>query len=120
EDNFDLKHAKEVLDRDHYGLQKVKERILEFIAVGKLRGSVQGKIICFVGPPGTGKTSIGKSIASALGREYFRFSVGGVTDVSEIKGHRRTYLGAMPGKLVQILKQAKTANPLILIDEIDK
>jgi len=119
-DNFDLKNAKTILDEDHYGLKKVKERILEFLAVGKLKGNVQGKIICFVGPPGTGKTSIGKSIARALGREYFRFSVGGVTDVNEIKGHRRTYIGAMPGKLIQIMKQAKTANPLVLIDEIDK
>lgn len=120
DDNFDLKNARKVLDNDHYGLKKVKERILEFLAVGKLKGNVQGKIICFVGPPGTGKTSIGQSIARALGREYFRFSVGGVTDVNEIKGHRRTYIGAMPGKLIQIMKQAKTANPLILIDEIDK
>jgi Lon-like ATP-dependent protease len=120
EENFDLKHAQKVLDEDHYGLVKLKERILEFIAVGKLKGTVQGKIICFVGPPGVGKTSIGKSIARALKREYFRFSVGGMSDVSEIKGHRRTYIGAMPGKLIQCLKQAKSSNPVILIDEIDK
>merc|ERR1719348_2591593 len=110
----------EVLDQDHYGFDDIKERILEFIAVGKLRGSVQGKIICFHGPPGTGKTSIARSIARALGREYFRFSVGGMTDVAEIKGHRRTYVGAMPGKIIQCLKKTKTENPLILIDEVDK
>merc|ERR1719348_2711236 len=110
----------EVLDQDHYGFDDIKERILEFIAVGKLRGSVQGKIICFTGPPGVGKTSIGKSIARALGREYFRFSVGGMSDVAEIKGHRRTYVGAMPGKLIQCLKKTESENPLILIDEVDK
>jgi endopeptidase La len=120
EEKFDLKHAQKVLDEDHFGLRKLKERILEFIAVGKLKGSVVGKIICFVGPPGTGKTSIGKSIARALGREFYRFSVGGMSDVAEIKGHRRTYVGAMPGKLIQVLKQSKSANPVIMIDEIDK
>ncbi len=120
EENFDLKHAQTVLDEDHFGLQKLKERILEFIAVGKMKGTVQGKIICFVGPPGVGKTSIGKSIARALKREYFRFSVGGMSDVSEIKGHRRTYIGAMPGKLIQVMKLAKSSNPVIMIDEIDK
>eukprot|EP00392_Amoebophrya_sp_AT5.2_P006732 g6744.t1 len=120
EENFSLKKAKGILDRDHYGLVDVKERILEFIGVGKLKGSVQGKIICLVGPPGTGKTSIGKSIAESLNREFYRFSVGGLHDVAEIKGHRRTYIGAMPGKLIQCLKQTKVNNPLILIDEIDK
>jgi Lon-like ATP-dependent protease len=120
EENFDLKHAQTVLDEDHYGLVNLKERILEFIAVGKMKGTVQGKIICFVGPPGVGKTSIGKSIARALKREYFRFSVGGMSDVSEIKGHRRTYIGAMPGKLIQVMKLAKSSNPVIMIDEIDK
>lgn len=120
EDNLDIKHADEVLNEDHYGLKDVKERILEFIAVGNLRGDVQGKIICMVGPPGVGKTSIGKSIARALGREFFRFSVGGLTDVAEIKGHRRTYIGAMPGKLIQCLKLSKSSNPVIMIDEIDK
>mmetsp|Transcript_55790 Transcript_55790/g.120566 ORF Transcript_55790/g.120566 Transcript_55790/m.120566 type:complete len:1014 (+) Transcript_55790:56-3097(+) len=115
-----LQRAKTVLDRDHYGLADVKERILELIAVGKLRGTVQGKIICFVGPPGVGKTSIGRSIAEALGREFHRFSVGGLYDVAEIKGHRRTYVGAMPGKVIQCLKKTQTSNPLVLIDEVDK
>ncbi|KAJ2721758.1 ATP-dependent Lon protease pim1 [Coemansia sp. Benny D115] len=119
-EDYDLQRAKVVLDEDHYGLDDVKQRILEFIAVGKLRGAVQGKILCFVGPPGVGKTSIGKSIARSLSREFFRFSVGGLTDVAEIKGHRRTYVGAMPGKVVQALKRVQTENPLLLIDEIDK
>eukprot|EP00795_Rhopilema_esculentum_P005945 gene5945-11297_t len=120
EENFDIKKAKEILDEDHYGLEDIKDRILEFIAVGQLSGSVQGKILCFTGPPGVGKTSIARSIARALNREYFRFSVGGMTDVAEIKGHRRTYVGAMPGKIIQCLKKTKTQNPLILIDEVDK
>lgn len=119
-ENYDLANAIKVLDEDHYGLNDVKDRILEFIAVGKLRGTVEGKIICLSGPPGVGKTSIGKSIARALGREFYRFSVGGLTDVAEIKGHRRTYVGAMPGKVVQALKKVQTENPLILIDEVDK
>ncbi|SPQ23692.1 b69d3d16-0192-4aa5-841e-f8306b00f70e [Thermothielavioides terrestris] len=119
-ENFDIRNAMKVLDEDHYGLKDVKDRILEFIAVGKLRGTVEGKILCFVGPPGVGKTSIGKSIARALNREYYRFSVGGLTDVAEIKGHRRTYVGALPGRVIQALKKCKTENPLILIDEIDK
>ncbi|KAJ2801542.1 ATP-dependent Lon protease pim1 [Coemansia guatemalensis] len=119
-EDYDLQRAKVVLDEDHYGLDDVKQRILEFIAVGKLRGAVQGKILCFVGPPGVGKTSIGKSIARSLNREFYRFSVGGLTDVAEIKGHRRTYVGAMPGKVVQALKRVQTENPLLLIDEIDK
>lgn len=120
EDNFDVVQAKKILDEDHYGIEDVKERILEFIAVGKLRGNVQGKILILHGPPGVGKTSIGSSIGNALNRKFFRFSVGGMTDVSEIKGHRRTYVGAMPGKLIQSLKVTDTANPVILIDEIDK
>lgn len=119
-ENFGIPNAMKVLDEDHYGLKDVKDRILEFIAVGKLRGTVEGKILCFVGPPGVGKTSIGKSIARALNREYYRFSVGGLTDVAEIKGHRRTYVGALPGRIIQALKKCQTENPLILIDEIDK
>ncbi|XP_044483406.1 lon protease homolog 1, mitochondrial-like [Mangifera indica] len=120
DENFDVLRAQKILDEDHYGLTDVKERILEFIAVGKLRGTSQGKIICLSGPPGVGKTSIGRSIARALNRKFFRFSVGGLADVAEIKGHRRTYIGAMPGKMVQCLKNVGTANPLVLIDEIDK
>lgn len=120
EENFDLAKAKKILDEDHYGLNDIKERILEFIAVSKLKGSVQGKIVCFVGPPGVGKTSIGHSIARSLNREFYRFSVGGLSDVAEIKGHRRTYVGAMPGKVIQCLKTTQSSNPLILIDEIDK
>lgn len=119
-ENFGIKHAMTVLDEDHYGLKDVKDRILEFIAVGKLRGTVEGKILCLVGPPGVGKTSIGKSIARALNRQYYRFSVGGLTDVAEIKGHRRTYVGALPGRIIQALKKCQTENPLILIDEVDK
>jgi len=121
EEIFNLKAAKEVLEADHYGMEDVKDRILEFIAVGKLKGgTAQGKIICLTGPPGVGKTSIGKSIARSVGREFHRFSVGGVGDISEIKGHRRTYVGAMPGKFAQALKRTGKENPLILIDEIDK
>mmetsp|Transcript_31463 Transcript_31463/g.76157 ORF Transcript_31463/g.76157 Transcript_31463/m.76157 type:complete len:1046 (-) Transcript_31463:2049-5186(-) len=120
DENFDIKDARKILDRDHYGLDDVKDTILEFIAVGKLKGSVQGKIVCLSGPPGTGKTSIAKSVAEALGREFYRFSVGGLNNVSEIKGHRRTYIGAMPGKIIQSLKTTGTFNPVILIDEIDK
>ena len=119
-ENFGIKNAITVLDEDHHGLKDVKDRILEFIAVGKLRGTVEGKILCFVGPPGVGKTSIGKSIARALNRQYYRFSVGGLTDVAEIKGHRRTYVGALPGRIIQALKKCQTENPLILIDEVDK
>ncbi|XP_071756244.1 lon protease homolog, mitochondrial [Centroberyx gerrardi] len=120
EENLALDRAKEVLEEDHYGMDDVKKRILEFIAVSQLRGSTQGKILCFYGPPGVGKTSIARSIARALNRQYFRFSVGGMTDVAEIKGHRRTYVGAMPGKIIQCLKKTKTENPLVLIDEVDK
>ncbi|KAH9945120.1 ATP-dependent protease La [Epithele typhae] len=119
-ENYSIANAQSVLDEDHYGLKDVKDRILEFLAVGKLRGTVEGKIICLVGPPGVGKTSIGKSIARALNRQFFRFSVGGLTDVAEIKGHRRTYVGALPGKIIQALKRVGTENPLVLIDEVDK
>ncbi|KAG9509891.1 Lon protease-like, mitochondrial, partial [Fragariocoptes setiger] len=120
EENLDIAIARCILDEDHYGLLEVKTRILEFLAVSQLKGSAQGQILCLHGPPGVGKTSIAKSIAKALNREYYRFSVGGMSDVAEIKGHRRTYVGAMPGKLVQCLKRTKTENPLVLIDEIDK
>ena len=119
-ENFDIKAARTVLDSEHYGMDEVKETILQFIAVGKLKGTVQGKILCLAGPPGTGKTSIAESVATALGRKFFRFSVGGMSDVSEIKGHRRTYVGAMPGKIIQCLKSTGSTNPLVLIDEIDK
>ncbi|CAG0913217.1 unnamed protein product [Notodromas monacha] len=120
EENLDLERARVILEEDHYGMEEVKKRILEFIAVSNLKGSTHGKILCFYGPPGVGKTSIARSIARALNREYFRFSVGGMTDVAEIKGHRRTYVGAMPGKIIQCLKKTKTENPLVLIDEVDK
>ncbi len=120
EEKHDLKKAQKILREDHYGLEDIKSRILEFISVGRLAGGVKGSIICLVGAPGVGKTSIGKSIARALNRPFFRFSVGGMRDEAEIKGHRRTYIGAMPGKLIQALKQTQSMNPVILIDEIDK
>ena len=119
-DHLDLPRAARILDQDHYGLKDVKERILEFLAVGILKGAVSGTILCFVGPPGVGKTSLGRSIARAIGRNFYRFSVGGIRDEAEIKGHRRTYIGALPGKFVQVMKTCKSANPVIMIDEIDK
>ncbi len=119
-DQFEIAKARKILDRDHYGLEDVKQRILEFIAVGKMKGGIAGSILCLIGPPGVGKTSVGRSIAAAIGRRFFRFSLGGMRDEAEIKGHRRTYIGAMPGKFVQAMKTVGTANPVIMLDEIDK
>ena len=119
-DNLDLDHAREILDADHYDLEKVKDRIVEYLAVSKLKNDLSGPVLCFVGPPGVGKTSLGQSIARALGRKFVRISVGGVRDESEIRGHRRTYIGAMPGTIVRALRDAESRNPVFLIDEIDK
>jgi ATP-dependent Lon protease len=120
EDNLEIEHAREILDQDHYDLEQVKERILEYLAVRKLRPDSRGPILCFVGPPGVGKTSLGRSIARALGREFERISVGGVRDEAEIRGHRRTYIGAMPGTIIRALRDAASRNPVFMIDEIDK
>lgn len=120
EDSYDLKNARKVLDRDHYSMHKIKERILEYLAVLKLKGDMKSPILCFVGPPGIGKTSLGRSIAHAIGRKYVRLSLGGMHDESEIRGHRKTYIGAMPGRILQNLSKVKSSNPVMILDEIDK
>ena len=120
EENNDIENCRRVLERDHFGLQKVKERIAEYLAVSSIAPDIRGQILCLVGPPGVGKTSIARSVAEATGRKYVRIALGGVKDEAEIRGHRRTYIGSMPGRIIDALQKAGKANPLILLDEIDK
>src|SRR5690606_33213490 len=120
EDKYDLRRAEKILDSDHYGMDKIKDRILEYLAVLKLKGDMKSPILCFVGPPGIGKTSLGKSIAHAIDRKYVRLSLGGLHDESELRGHRKTYIGSMPGRIIQSLRKIKSSNPVMILDEIDK